>query len=534
MFASASISTRLFALLGLLVAFSAAVLAESFVSIRGIQRSSVEEAHEIMSRDQREKLTVAVGSMAQALGGIVRGMDPAAARQAIRRALEPVRFEEDASGYFFAYDYDGVNVAHPIRPEFQDTMRLDVTDPEGRPYIRELLEKARSGGGFVEYGFDKPGGGVVLKLAYGAPVPGTPYWLASGVYVDNVTSQMRAMHGRFDSLFRHRTALALPLFALLLVVVTAACLAMARSIVRPLAEATRAAEHIAAGNLDVALDARGPDETARLQAALNRMAATLRRDIEEIDERRRQAEEKAVQAEQAGREALRQISRRIESLRNISQAVAHQLRNPTTIIAGFANLLLKKPGMSERYLDYLDGIVLAARRIEGIAAAVHEYSDLRMGPLQRVPLAFVAGQVRACALSQAATLGVEARAEAAATPGQEVMIDPDLVETALCEIVKNSLEAARPGGVRIDIRAACEAGETVFTVSDDGKGMPPGVLDYVLDPFFTTKAVGVGLGLTKALRAAQEHGGVLEVSSAEGQGATVTMRLPGACVLEAP
>ena len=84
-----------------------------------------------------------------------------------------------------------------------------------------------------------------------------------------------------------------------------------------------------------------------MTAALNSMARVLKANIEELQAKRHEAEEKAClaedalrQTEAANREVFRLIAERIGSLQRISNAVAHQLRNPTTIISGFANLLM--------------------------------------------------------------------------------------------------------------------------------------------------------------------------------------------------
>ena len=58
--------------------------------------------------------------------------------------------------------------------------------------------------------------------------------------------------------------------------------------------------------------------------------------------------------------------------------------------------------------------------------------------------------------------------------------------------------------------------------------MPPEVLAHVLEPFYTTKTNGSGLGLTIAAQIVRDHGGELKLESREGESTTVTMRLPAA------
>jgi len=115
--------------------------------------------------------------------------------------------------------------------------------------------------------------------------------------------------------------------------------------------------------------------------------------------------------------------------------------------------------------------------------------------------------------------------------GLQAFADPDLLRQALCEAVANSVEAlpAEGGVIRLEarVRVGQDGSEAVeIAVSDNGCGIPEDELQYVLDPFYSTKPVGVGMGLTKANRIVQEHGGSITVESAEGKGTTIRMLLP--------
>ena len=65
-----------------------------------------------------------------------------------------------------------------------------------------------------------------------------------------------------------------------------------------------------------------------------------------------------------------------------------------------------------------------------------------------------------------------------------------------------------------------------LTISDTGIGIEPDVLPRVFDPFFTTKNVGTGLGLTVSYKIVQDHGGMIEVESQEGQETIFSVKLP--------
>jgi signal transduction histidine kinase len=103
----------------------------------------------------------------------------------------------------------------------------------------------------------------------------------------------------------------------------------------------------------------------------------------------------------------------------------------------------------------------------------------------------------------------------------------------LLQVVLNLLVNARQAlgdtpGACIHVETRAGAREVELEVRDNGPGIPEAVMDRVFDPFFTTRGPdeGTGLGLAIAYDIAREHGGVLDVSSRPGQGASFVLRLP--------
>lgn len=103
----------------------------------------------------------------------------------IRKVIEKVRFYPDSSGYFYAYDFDCVNIAHARQKDIVGKNLYDHKDFKGKYVIRELSKAAQSGGGFVEFYWIKPGTEEEKeKLGYVEPIPGTDYFIGSGVYLE--------------------------------------------------------------------------------------------------------------------------------------------------------------------------------------------------------------------------------------------------------------------------------------------------------------------------------------------------------------
>lgn len=528
-----SIASRIFLLLALTCTYALVLVAAFTFTAKRIERASVQEMGAAMLRAQQEKVKVATHSMAVALGHLLDDVDSPARRDALMlEAVGSLRFEPDRSGYFFIFEGTR-NVALPGQPKYQGQDMRDIRDKEGVYLVRELEERARQGGGFVRYRFPLPGGQEdEPKLGYAEPIPGTDLWIGTGVYLANVEREKTALVRIIDALFVRHMTVALLGFAATFVVMSLVALSVARSIVQPISQVTRAAVRIADGELDVVLPAAGKDEISSMQDALNRMSRILKHDIEIIQTRTDFAEEQARiardalrETEVANREVLRQITERVESLRKITMAVAHQLRNPMTIIGGFARVLSRKPELQGEYLEYLDGILEAASRIERITDVVSDYSSLRLGALQSTPVTELVEKARAASEAKTAAL---ARSVSWKIDVQPVCIpvDKELMTWALTELLDNAVESL-PGGIgEVRIGAKRENGAVVLEIADTGRGIPEAEMPYILDPFYSTKAVAVGIGLPKTDRIIHEHGGTMRIASTEGQGTTVTIRLP--------
>ncbi|MCX6693545.1 MAG: cache domain-containing protein [Methanomicrobiales archaeon] len=85
--------------------------------------------------------------------------------------------------YIFAYDLNGTTLALPFQPDLIGTNRIDMKDPDGVPFIRELIRAACDGGGFVYYRYPNPAQNYTVQRKISYAMQGGPDWiLGSGVY----------------------------------------------------------------------------------------------------------------------------------------------------------------------------------------------------------------------------------------------------------------------------------------------------------------------------------------------------------------
>ncbi|GFK95823.1 Methyl-accepting chemotaxis protein 4 [Fundidesulfovibrio magnetotacticus] len=294
-----SISWRFALLIILFSAFVGGVVTAFYLGIKQVLDHNVLAAQNIMIEGEKQKLAIASDSMALSIGEAIKSQaDPAKRIDLIRQMVDPIRFEADKSGYFFVYE-NTTNVALPTRKETQGKDLADSKDKNGVYFVRDLMLKAKAGGGFVEYVFPKPGQGDQPKLAYATMIPGTTMWIGTGVYIDNVERQKQVIRTESEERIRSILTRIFTGIAITLVIIIGLCGLIISTITGPIREATAAAERCAKGDLDINLDAQGNDEAAHMQAALNTMVATLRSNIQAIESKTREAEEKAAAAEQA-------------------------------------------------------------------------------------------------------------------------------------------------------------------------------------------------------------------------------------------
>ncbi|WP_029894792.1 two-component system sensor histidine kinase NtrB [Desulfohalovibrio reitneri] len=214
---------------------------------------------------------------------------------------------------------------------------------------------------------------------------------------------------------------------------------------------------------------------------------------------------------------------RYESLHNISQAIAHQIRNPMMTIGGFANLLLKGLSNGGCKKEHIKSILEASMRLEDIVSAVSDYTSLSLKERRRTSIRELVENT-ANEFSHHSKTGDSPFTWRCSLEQSSMMVDPELLAKALVELFDNAVDA--DGDHAITITGHSDGANYRITVQDQGAGIAPDNLPYVRDPFFTTKAVGVGMGLCNVERIVKEHKGDLHIDSEPGTGTAVSIYLP--------
>jgi len=222
-----------------------------------------------------------------------------------------------------------------------------------------------------------------------------------------------------------------------------------------------------------------------------------------------------------------QASRRLEALGRLSGGIAHDVNNALTIVSGNLDLLLATQPESPEAV----GVRMALGNIASMAQQLLAFARSEIMPTGAVDLIqFLTGN-NAIFVEAAGPLVDLQLALPARLP--LVAADTGRLQQVFINLLINARDAMPHGGtVRVSARSAGDLVEVV--VADDGCGMSLEILEQAVEPFFTTKEHGSGLGLASVYGTMQALGGSIELDSAEGEGTRASLLLrcvPGA---EAP
>ncbi len=150
----------------------------------------------------------------------------------ITKETDPIRFFDDNSGYFFSYGLSGIRINVPIDKALNGKNCIDLKDKKGNLFVQEFIKAAKTGGGFVEYYFEKEGKGIQPKISYVKLIPGTDSFIGAGAYIDNVQSEKDNLQQTVEQDIKHYTMSVTMVLLVLTVVIVLFSLLLARSLTK--------------------------------------------------------------------------------------------------------------------------------------------------------------------------------------------------------------------------------------------------------------------------------------------------------------
>ena len=222
---------------------------------------------------------------------------------------------------------------------------------------------------------------------------------------------------------------------------------------------------------------------------------------------------------------------KLASMGRVIASIAHEIRNPLGIIRSSSELLLRRMGSDAQASSkeagnrkILSAIYDESCRLSQIVTDFLDYARPRMPRQDTVDMNALLSQALGFLEGEMHRVGVEYVRHT--PPELLVRGDKDLLYRAIYNIIVNAYQAIGHDGV-IRIRGRIlDEGMVEIAFHDSGPGFPPEAMQRLLDPFFTTKDNGTGLGLPIVNTIISSHGGRLELTNPEGGGAQVVILLP--------
>jgi len=288
---------------------------------------------------------------------------------------------------------------------------------------------------------------------------------------------------------------------------------------KPISQVVAVARRVAQGKLDERLPTNRRDEIGELNRSFNEMVERLK-ERGELEARLHQAE-------------------RLSAIGHLASGIAHEVRNPLSTISMTVGHLKAHfpptaPAEREEFVRLTSMVMDEIRRLDDMVRSFLRYGKPLNLTRQAADVRTLLDEVLDVAAQRAAAENIVVTRDYA-TSLPEVWVDVPHLKICFMNLVLNAFQAMAGGGeLQVSTLAfpgldgqnegAKERVEIRF--QDTGTGIKPEDLPKVFEPYFTTKEVGIGLGLALTKQITEEHGGRIDISSEPGRGTLVRLQLP--------
>ena len=262
----------------------------------------------------------------------------------------------------------------------------------------------------------------------------------------------------------------------------------------------------------------GSDETisdeytaTHISAVADHIALTLatfrlQRALKEAHDNLRGAQGRLVQAEKLG------------VVGTLAAAVAHDIRNIMASVAVEASSEGDPAEVLERVRHQVDRFgILSHRLLSYVKPRFVARETLSLNDVVRRALELLEPQIRASRVRLSVNL---------LEPMELVEADPNQTEHLFVNLIVNALQAVSRAAGALSITSELKGATAEFRVRDNGRGIAPGMISKVFDPFYSSRSDGFGLGLYSCRRIAKDHGWQLDVVSMTGEGTEFVLTIP--------
>ena len=268
---------------------------------------------------------------------------------------------------------------------------------------------------------------------------------------------------------------------------------------KPIQDLTDSAKRIANGSYGTQVPTSGDNEIGELTSEINQMS------------------EKIAQSDKTTTEFISQIS--------------HELRTPLTAILGWSETLQYDPAIQGDSLRGVKIISKEAERLTGMVADLLEFTRIQDGRFNlRIELIDLAAELEDSLMTYGNLMqeaGIEVNYTAPEYDIPLISGDPERLKQVFLNLLDNAAKHGGDGGV-VDAKLSFYKSYVTIEIRDYGHGIPANELPHVKERFYkgSSKNRGSGIGLAVCNEIITRHGGILNISNAEGGGCLAQIKLP--------
>lgn len=319
-----------------------------------------------------------------------------------------------------------------------------------------------------------------------------------------------------------------------------------KKVMKPVDDLFYGVKEISSGNFSVKLPVRDQSELSILSGQFNEMASQLSQLFKSVSAASRQFGQSSLEKKEAHlleeaintmedifeRTKLQQELQRAEKMNAIGQlaaSVAHEIRNPMTVVKGFLQIFLSKELGEEDHM-YLKLMIEELNRAETI---INDYLTLAkpdVGKVETIEGGKMAEQVMDL-MSSYAMMSKNISLHTEIKEQVKIKGNKSELKQVLINILKNGIEAMDDGG-KLSMTVERQGDFGVFMIQDNGIGMTEEELSRLGTAFYSLKERGTGMGLMVCYQIIERMKGQIKVSSIKGEGTTFEIMVP--VLIESP
>jgi len=216
---------------------------------------------------------------------------------------------------------------------------------------------------------------------------------------------------------------------------------------------------------------------------------------------------------------------RLAAVGRLAAAIAHEIRNPLTSIAGSVSMLSGVPQMNEEHRRLLDIVTRESQRLNSIITDFLNYSRTKQYHFAKADLILLLEDTLTLMDHRmtAEETGISIQRRFAVNDAY-VFADGDRIKQVFWNLCENAVRAMQSGGT-LTVAVESQGDDWQVSFADTGTGMSPQQIEKIFEPFQSNFEGGTGLGLAIVYQIVQGHEGKVWARSKQGQGTTFVLRL---------